>query len=68
MTIINYIINNITNKKIKNIDNIPNLNNSMLTIQKKKLIDNLNKKILFEKKTINNDTKEIDFKYDKKKQ
>tara|TARA_B100000900_G_C20568554_1_gene712180 strand:+ start:1057 stop:1887 length:831 start_codon:yes stop_codon:yes gene_type:complete len=67
MTIINYIINNITNKKIKNIDNIPNLTNSMLTIQKKSLIDNLNKKYIFQKNTIDNKTTEIDFKYDKKK-
>lgn len=67
MTIINYIINNITNKKIKNIDNIPNLNNSMLTIQKKALIDNLNKKYIFEKIVKTNEPVESNFKYDTKK-
>lgn len=47
MTILKHIINNVHDKhKIKNINNIPNLKNSMLTIDKKKLIDNINKSII----------------------
>jgi hypothetical protein len=47
MPILQHIISNIYDKnKIKNINNIPNLNNSMLTIEKKLLIDNINKSIL----------------------
>jgi len=43
MTLINHIIANIYNKdKIKNINDIPNLMNSMFTIEKKKLIDTVN--------------------------
>lgn len=60
MPILQHIIDNIHNKhKIKNINNIPNLKNSMLTIEKKTLIDNFNKSILpindnnIEKKKIN---------------
>lgn len=47
MTILKHIISNVYNKhKIKNINDIPNLKNSMLTIDKKKLIDNVNNSII----------------------
>lgn len=65
MTILSYILNNINNKKIKNIDDIPNLTNSMLTIEKKKLIDSINKKFIL-KELNNNTNSEIKFKEEKK--
>ncbi len=48
MTVLQYILKNLNQKKgeIKNINDIPNLNNSMLTVRKKTLIDNVNKQIL----------------------
>ncbi len=47
MTILNHLINNVYDKhKIKNINDIPNLKNSMLTIDKKKLIDAVNSSII----------------------
>ena len=44
MTVLQYILNNINQKngEIKNINDIPNLNNSMLTVRKKTLIDDIN--------------------------
>jgi len=58
MTIINYILNNINNNKINNINEIPNITNSMLTKQKKELIDNVNKKHIIKEEVSNN---KIDF-------
>ena len=54
MTVLQYILKNINQKngEIKNINDIPNLNNSMLTIRKKTLIDSFNKQILPDIKSV----------------
>lgn len=66
MTIINYILNNINNNKINNINEIPNITNSMLTKQKKELIDNVNKKHII-KEEVSNNKIEFTFKTENKK-
>lgn len=65
MTIINYILSNINNNKINNINEIPNITNSMLTKQKKELIDNVNKKHIIKEEVTNNKI-EFSFKIEKK--
>ena len=65
MTIINYILSNINNNKINNINDIPNITNSMLTKQKKELIDNVNKKHIIKEEVTNNKI-EFSFKIEKK--
>ena len=51
--------------KIKNIEDIPNLNNSMLTTVKKKLIDNINNKFILSNQVFKPESKrEIHFSYE----
>tara|TARA_B100000900_G_C20600616_1_gene725403 strand:- start:3658 stop:4467 length:810 start_codon:yes stop_codon:yes gene_type:complete len=62
---LNHIVSHhFPNNEIKNIEDIPNLKNSMLTITKKKLIDTINNKHIISKNVFQKPNVNIEFSYE----